>query len=289
MTWLILSIILSSFLFAGFKWFDLKNVNLLVAISGNYLACIITGLVIHGFSNTPGLKVPQAGQEQIIFTCLGLGVLFFFTFYAMAYVSAKIGVGIASASSKMSLVIPVLAGVLFFGGEFGPSKIIAFILALIAVLLMSRQAGTSQRNKQLLLPFLVFLGSGIIDTALGMVEAMDLARHLDPEKQVIYIFSGAFLSAFVFIWLTQKHLLSDFRSLAFGMALGVPNYFSILVIVKAMASKVFLFHEFFMINNTGIMVLSFLLGLVLFGEKISPAKGIGIVLAITSIYLVLYC
>jgi drug/metabolite transporter (DMT)-like permease len=288
MTWLILSIVLSSLLFACFKWFDLKKINLLAAISGNYLACIITGLIIHGFSDSDGLFPLQDGQSQIIFICLGLGVLFFFTFYAMAYVSAKIGVGIASASSKMSLVIPVLAGVLLFGGHFGAVKITALVLALTAVALMSRQPGTSQGRKQFLLPFLVFLGSGLIDTALGMVEAMDLSHHAFHESQVIYIFSGACLSAFIFIGITQKHLLSDFKSIAFGMALGIPNYFSILVIVKAMASKTFLFHEFYMINNTGIMVLSFLLGLVLFGEKINPAKGIGIALSIISMYLVLF-
>jgi hypothetical protein len=162
MTWLIASIVLSSLLFACFKWFDLKKINLLAAISGNYLGCIFTGLVMNSLSDAPGFPPSRDGQNQIIFICLGLGVLFFFTFYAMAYVSAKIGVGIASASSKMSLVIPVLAGVLLFGGDFDATKIAALILALIAVILMSRQPGTSQGKKQFVLPFLVFLGYGSV-------------------------------------------------------------------------------------------------------------------------------
>jgi hypothetical protein len=113
MIWLILCIVLSSLLFVGFKWFDIKKVNLLMAISGNYISCIITGLIVNGCSNENTVQY-HSFDMRMASICMGLGCLFFAVFYAMGYASARIGVGITSASTKMSLVIPVFYNAIAF-------------------------------------------------------------------------------------------------------------------------------------------------------------------------------
>ncbi len=285
MSILLISIILSSFLFTGFKWFDTQGIKLLPAIAGNYAACILTALVVNTWFPSGG---PVSDDPAAIWICLGMGVLFFFTFYAMAYVSAYIGVGVSGASSKMSLIIPVLTGVCLFEKTFEPRLAISVVLALSAVILMTWTRGKRMNLRDLSIAFLVFLGSGIIDTAFGLIQALKLSGNLLNQEHIIYIFIGAGCSSLLYIAWKQRVLLRDFRSIGYGFLLGIPNYFSILVIFIAMASESFVFHKFFMINNTGVMLLSFFLGLIFFREKINLARGIGIIFAILSMYLILY-
>jgi drug/metabolite transporter (DMT)-like permease len=288
MTLLLVSIVLSSLLFAGFKWFDLNGIKLLPAIMGNYIGCIVTGLIVNQFFTRASHSGNSAHEFSAIGFSMALGILFFFTFYAMAYVSAHISVGVASASSKMSLVIPVSIGMLMTTKSLDFSRILSLALALLAVILMTKPKGKQLQGQNLLLPFLVFLGSGAIDTAFGLLQTFELTDNLFDLKHIIYIFSGAFLTALLFIGLTHQSMLSDFRSMGFGFLLGIPNYFSILVIFIAMSNKALPFHEFFLLNNVGVMIFSFLLGLFLFNEKITPIKGIGLFVAVLSIYLILH-
>jgi multidrug transporter EmrE-like cation transporter len=85
----------------------------------------------------------------------------------------------------------------------------------------------------------------------------------------------------------NRHLLGDIRSLGFGILLGIPNYLSIVAMMKALGSGEFSFNTFYMVNNTAVMLLCFLLGLMLFREKLTWMRAAGLFLAILSIYLIL--
>ncbi len=287
MSALIFTVLLSALLFVCFKWFDIKKVNLLMAITGNYIGCMGTGLVF----NT--LMAEEAGLQHsfdttMIFTCLCIGTLFFSVFYAMGYASAKIGVGITSASTKMSLVLPVLFGSLVLGEALGLRNLVALLLALVAVVLMSRNNDQKLNLKSLVLPFLIFIGSGLVDTVINVLRIELEKRQLDSGTSIIILFLGAFCSAMTVILIKDRHLLKDFRSLGYGILLGIPNYLSIYFMMKALGSGEFSSNQFYMINNTSVMILCFVAGLALFGEKINLSKGIGLLLSILSIYLILY-
>ena len=76
------------------------------------------------------------------------------------------------------------------------------------------------------------------------------------------------------------------KNLIAGIILGVPNYYSILFLIKALQIKGFESSTLFTINNVGIVVVSTIVGLILFKEKFSLKNKIGILLAITGIVLV---
>ncbi|MFT5254386.1 MAG: putative membrane protein, partial [Flavobacteriales bacterium] len=67
---------------------------------------------------------------------------------------------------------------------------------------------------------------------------------------------------------------------------GVPNYYSIFFIIKALQNKNFESSTLFTINNVAIVILSTLVGLLLFKEKFSTKNKIGVALAILGIVLV---
>lgn len=280
MIYLLLSVALSASLFLFFKWFDLKNIATLPAISGNYIACIITGLIMNQGVNFEHLNT------NIIVASLLLGILFFAIFYAMAYSSSKIGVGISSAAAKLSLMIPVTFGALVLHESFGLLRIFALFLSIPAVVLMTYTKGEKWSLKTLLIPLIIFIGSGIIDTSLNILQKN--LNGTSPSSVIILIFSMALASSIVFSIFTNVNLTREYKSLSHGIILGIPNYFSVHFMMLALGSGFLSSGQFYLVNNSLVMLLSFLLAWMFFSEKINFYKMLGIVISIISIYLILF-
>ncbi len=281
MGFLLLSIVFSSFVFVIFKWFDKKNINLATAITGNYLTCIATAFVLNkGFNfNTMTLNA--------LFACLGLGILFFTVFFLMGKAAAIAGVGISSAAAKLSLIIPVLVGALLLNEPYSIGKFIGLILAILAVFLISKPNKKESQNskKGLLLLVMVFIGSGLVDTLINQIQIMFSKENIDEATGVSVIFFGALCTSLIYKLIIRQQIISDQRSLVFGLMLGVPNYFSIYCLVLALGTKIFPSNQFYLINNVSIMLLSFLGAYFFFKETINKTKITGITMAIYAIYL----
>ena len=86
------------------------------------------------------------------------------------------------------------------------------------------------------------------------------------------------------IW--SKNGISGIKNLIAGILLGVPNYFSIIFLIKSLQTRGFESSMLFTINNVGIVVLSTIFGVVLFKEHFSLKNKIGIALAIFGIIMV---
>ena len=135
---------------------------------------------------------------------------------------------------------------------------------------------------------LVFLGSGLIDTSLNFLQ-----NDFITDKSLIPLFSSTiFMTAGVIgimVLVAQKIkgvLVLEYKNVIAGIVLGIPNYFSIYFLVKALRSDLFDSSGIFTINNVGIVIISTLLGIVFFRERLSMKNWIGIILAIISIALV---
>ena len=78
----------------------------------------------------------------------------------------------------------------------------------------------------------------------------------------------------------------EYKNIIAGVVLGIPNYFSIYFLVKALRSNLLDSSGIFTINNVAIVIISTLLGIVFFKEQLSLKNWIGIILAVISIALV---
>jgi uncharacterized membrane protein len=76
------------------------------------------------------------------------------------------------------------------------------------------------------------------------------------------------------------------RSILGGIALGVPNFFSIYFLLRALQNEVLNSASVFTINNVAIVMFSTLLGILLFKEVLSTKNWVGITMAVLSILLV---
>ncbi len=281
---LILSILSSSVLLIIFKYFAKFKVNNFQAITVNY--AVAAGL---GFFLSPiSYPVQQLLTKPWTLSAIVIGCVFIGMFYLMALSSQKVGVAISSVANKMSLVIPVIAGVVLYSESLAGLKLFGVVLALTAVILVTFPKNKVEiERKYLFLPIIIFLGSGFLDTFFKYVQANQLG------EQEIGIFSSSLflISALVgLIVMVIRRLITgstlEVKSIVAGFALGIPNYFSIHFLLNALNLPNLESTVVFPVNNTGIVLLSTLLAIILFSEKLTKVNWAGILLAVISIALI---
>ncbi|WP_421809591.1 EamA family transporter [Flagellimonas sp.] len=281
---LALSILSSTLIFVVFKLFDVYKVQTLYAIITNYVVACIVGLLLYGGRVEPS-KIIEA--SWFVGPVL-LGVLFITVFNLMAKTAQVAGVSVASVATKMSLVIPVLFGVLFYQEHLSAWQIIGILLALVAVYMASlKEQHITIHKRDLILPALVFLGSGVIDTSIKYFEE----QHLTSQEIPLFssmVFGCAALTGLVFIGVksVKNPLRVNLKNILGGIALGVPNYFSIFFLIRALHSEMLESAALFTLNNVAIVMFSTLMGILMFKEKLSLKNWGGVVLAVFSIILV---
>ena len=106
---LTLSVLFSSLIFVIFKLYSVYKVQTLFAIITNYVVACLTGLFFYQ-GDTALQDIPE---KSWFWGTLVLGILFILVFNLMAATAQKVGVSVASVATKMSLVIPVIFGVVF--------------------------------------------------------------------------------------------------------------------------------------------------------------------------------
>ena len=281
---LALSVLCSSLIFVVFKLFDVYKVQTFYAIVVNYMVASITGLFFNSYTITPSELIEQPWFVGTV----ALGVLFILIFNIMARSSQVNGVGVTSVATKMSLVIPVVFAVLYYKDVLSNWQVLGIFLALIAVYLASLKAkGAKIGKNHLWLPLLVFLGSGIIDTSIKFIQD----AHLDDGQYPIFsstVFGAAASSGLIVIAYRRikNSFKVNFRNVLGGICLGVPNYFSIYFLLRALNHESLNSASVFTLNNVAIVMFSTLLGIVLFKERLNFKNWLGIVLAVLSILLV---
>ena len=283
MIFLLLSILFSTGLFVIFKYFGIYKIDVLKAIFVNYIVAFSMGF----FFAERQIPISEIYLQPWFSGALFLGALFVSIFFVMAMTAQKNGVSVTSIAGKMSVVVPVIFGIILYNESVTFLKIVGIIMALIAVYLSSVKEEKSEKKGTLLLPVLLFIGSGTIDTLLKYIQE----NHVSDED--VSIFSGSLFGiagAFAFLILVIKTLKKresfGYKNIIAGIILGVPNYYSIIFLIKALQNKNFESSTLFTINNVAIVVVSTLVGLFFFKEKFSIKNKIGVAMAVLAIILV---
>ena len=283
MIFLLLSILFSTGLFVIFKYFGIYKIDVLKAIFVNYIVAFFMGF----FFAERQIPISEIYLEPWFSGALFLGALFVSIFFVMAMTAQKNGVSVTSIAGKMSVVVPVVFGIILYNESVTFLKIVGIIMALIAVYLSSVKEEKSEKKGTLLLPILLFIGSGTIDTLLKYIQE----NYVSDED--VSIFSGSLFGiagAFAFLILVIKTLKKresfGYKNIIAGIILGVPNYYSIIFLIKALQNENFESSTLFTINNVAIVVVSTLVGLFFFKEKFSIKNKIGVAMAVLGIIIV---
>jgi len=282
MIYLVLSISFSTLILVIFKYFERFKIDTFQAIVVNYFVAFTVGFLNYGKDWTP--KVFE--QTSWMPFALVIGVLFISLFLLMGKSAQTNGIGTTSVTVKMSLVIPVIAAIYFYQEDVFVSKIIGIILALLGVFLITyKKKDVDRKPSNFLYLIILFLGSGLLDATLNYAEK-NVLTELSPALFSAIGFGIAAIigTAVTIILVTTKKIQLAARNIVGGIILGVPNFYSIYFLIMAVRAP----QDdsiTYALNNVGIVLASFVLGILVFNEKLSFKKGIGLLIAITAIIL----
>lgn len=285
MTALLLSILSSTLIFVVFKLFSRFGINTLQAIVFNYVMACFCGIIFQP-NSVDFFEIPKHAWFPF---ALVLGLLFITVFHLMALTTQRSGLSVVSVATKMSVVIPVMFGLLYYGESLGMLKALGIVLALAAVYLASvkKADGLRVKPRNMLFPILVFLGSGIIDTTIKYLEGEFVGKDDIPIFSATIYGTAAILGFGIFgLQAVRGRFRFQFKNLIGGIALGMPNYFSVYFLVQSLRSGILESSGIFTVNNVAIVMISTVLGILLFKEKLLMKNWIGIGLAILGILLI---
>lgn len=285
MIYLVLSILTASSLLIFFKLFEKYKVNAPLAIAINYLAAAVVGLFY-----LKGNILPISAHWDWISISCALGFMFSIIFNLSRYTTQKIGMGITSVAMKLGVVFPVLIGILFYGEHFTALNYLGLGLGFISIYFINKpsQNNDIQETKYIyLLPLLVWIGSGVCDSAVQLIQIKFPTPASDGSFSFLAFLSAAISSISFVIY---RRTPWDIRSILGGIALGVPNYYSIFFLVKALQEMKLQYQmdssNLFMVNNLSIVICSVAIGLLFFKEKLNRWNVLGIVLSLISLYII---
>lgn len=294
MIFLALSILCSTMIILIFRGFSTYNVNALQAIVFNYYVCLIFGIIV-----APIEQIQLLPKWDGLPLTMFLGSLFIFLFYIIAKTTQLLGVAVASVAQKLSFIVPVISGILFFQEASTLLKYLGFALAIASVILISSNknnrpkdgAGeTIQLSKKLyiLLPFIVFLGSGLCDLLINVIENKYIGEINTPAFTVV-LFVMASLTGSI-LMLTQVFrgkMQLEAKNILAGVVLGIPNYGSIFFLMQSLNRSGLDSSQVFPINNVGIILLSVLSAWIFFNERLNFKQAFGLITAIATILILL--
>ena len=279
MSFLLLAIGFSSCIFITFKIFQQFNINLIQSIIVNYIITVVCGLlsIEHSYS-----YIELLNKGWIIFA-LSVGALYVLIFFVFANSAQKAGVAITAVSSKMSLIIPAIFGLLLLKEQMNIQKVIGICLALIAFYFTFQQKSKTNL-KYLCLPLLLFIGTGTADT----LQKMSQTQFVKGDEIIFLViaFSVALIisSVVLLILMVRKHQIIQLKNIAGGIILGLLNWFSTLFFIKGLNSmEVSIFIPVF---NASIVTNAASIGYLFFNEKLRRINLVGIVIAVFSIILI---
>ncbi|EID75216.1 EamA family transporter [Imtechella halotolerans] len=284
MLFLLLSIVFSTVLFVIFKIFKHFEINILHAIIANYFTAASLGFIFAG-NTIPITSLPQ--QDWFPWSVM-LGLLFISVFNLLGITTQKSGVSVASVVSKMSLVIPVILAFILYNEQITLIKSIGIILALSAVYLTSKKENGSLDSSKTnwLFPLLLFIGAGTLDALLKYINLHFVdASEMDIFSANTFLSAGCYGVLFLLITYIRKKFTLKPKSIIAGVCLGIPNYFSLYYLLKALDIQGLESSVVFPVNNVGVVISSTLIGLIAFKETTSLRNWIGIIFAIIAILL----
>ena len=270
--YLLLAIISSASMAIIMKLVQSGKGNRYTIIFGNYLTCILIAFLM-----LPDKSIILHTQRNTLLCgCIG-GVLFVAGLVGVQSSIRVNGAILTSAFSRLGLLVPLFMSILFLGEKPELLQIAGILLVFAAMLLISGKEKTNTAITPLLL-IAVLLACGGADAMAKIFEAV--GAHDQDLLYILYVFlTAALLTLFLLLHESFKNrtrvLPLDFLA---GIAVGIPNYFSSMLLLKALIRlPAFIVYPTF---STGSILLVTLVSFLLLGER--PGKrqwaGLGLIL-----------
>jgi len=282
MLYLVLAIVFSTGVFVAMRLFERFKLDNHQALMWNYVFAAGTGFLMCKQFDTPAQLVNEPWFGLSILT----GFWFIFTYLLMTASTQRSGVTVTSLSSKLSVVLPTLAGVVLFSEKLNFVATMGIVLALVALVLVV--GGKNATNKDIkinwLLPVLIFFGTGTGDILMKLTEQQNSSDDMGFMIAFIYFIAMLFGFLVVAFDLIRSKSKWQWKNAIGGITLGVINFFSTFCVYNAM--RCFDNVVLFPVYNIGVVCLTALTGWLLFKEKLTWKNYLGLAIAILAVILI---
>jgi drug/metabolite transporter (DMT)-like permease len=279
MIYIIISILCSVTVAILLKLAKRYKINIVQAVTFNYLFAMILGIVFFK---------PKLSLFPVVLSPLTiiLGILLPLVFWLLAGSIRKIGIARTDIAQRLSLIIPIAAAYLLFNETFSILKIAGIILGFIAIIMILHKVSSAKGSvKDILYPIAVFIGYGVIDILFKKTAQLNVAPY---TTALIFIFFIAFLVSLIsisYLILVKKEKLQLVNVLC-GFILGLFNFGNILFYLKAHQALNNHPSTVFATMNMGVILGGCLVGVIIFKEKLNLFNYLGFILAISAIILI---
>jgi drug/metabolite transporter (DMT)-like permease len=291
MLYLVVGILCNIILLLILKSFQKFKVASFPAIIVNY---VVAGCISLLFTSPKSVYIEAT---HLWLPSLALGALFCSIFFLISLTIERNGVSVATVSNKMSVVIPVILAFIIYKDSPHLLKILGIIMALLSVFLVSSSSvnqtadatSSIKPNKiKALLPLAVFFGSGMIDSIVNYVQKKLVHSEIETACfSGLSFFAAALIGMIAFMFFYKDKAKLDIkRTLIAGTILGLPNYFSIYFIMKAIDANFIESSVLYPLLNVAVVLGSTLGAYLFFAEKLSFKNIAGIALSVLAIALI---
>lgn len=270
---LLIAILSSASMAVVLKIFRKQEGNRYGILLGNYLTCVILAFIMM----PKGTDSFQAGSETWLAGIIA-GFLFVAGLVGMQSSVRLNGAILTSAFSKLGLIIPLLVSIVFFAESVRLIQIPGFIMVFAAFILISFDSDASLGGETgrvyplLLILVLVFCGSA---DAMAKVYEQVGRQGSDGMYFLILFAVAACLTFGLLIYETVKNKRKmRWREFAAGILVGIPNYFSSVLLLKALTGlPASIVYPCF---SAGTLLIVTLIAIPVFKEKPGPKTWIGL-------------
>lgn len=283
---LIISILCSSLIFVIFKLFPKYGINTFQAIVFNYFTAFTCGILLFGKDWNP--KALESGNWPY-FVVLS-AVLFISLFIVMGISSQKNGVALTSIAGKMSMGLSMLFMIGLYNEPLSILKVAGILLAFLGVFLVSfAKSNDGKSSNSIWLLILLFVGSAILDVVLNYVQKFEF-QHIPASLFSAFGFglAGAIGFTILVIQLLRKSTKFELKNILAGIILGIPNYFSIYLLILSYKSTGWTDSTVLAIMNVSTVLISAVIGFIAFRENVTVQKIIGLLAAVSAIILLYF-
>ena len=287
MIYLILAILFSTGVFVAMRLFERFGLDNHQALMWNYVFASATGFIVCDKFDT----LPELVAEPWFGLSILTGFWFIFTYLLMTASTQRSGVTVTSLSSKLSVVLPTLAGVVLFSETLNLVATMGIVLALVALVLVVGGKKNNVKTKGngwivSLLPVFIFFGTGTGDILMKITEQQNTVGNLGFMIAFIY-FVALIFGIIIVVWdIARGKSRWQWKSAAGGIMLGVINYFSTFCVYNSM--RCFDNVVLFPIYNIGVVSLTAIVGWLLFKEKLTWKNYLGLGIAIIAVILITF-
>ncbi|MFK7784025.1 MAG: EamA family transporter [Crocinitomicaceae bacterium] len=278
---LLLSVLSSSLIFVIFKLFKKFGIDTFQAIVVNYFTAFTIGFTLYGQTWDPECLE----QNSWMYYAVLCSLLFIGLFLLMGKSSQLNGVASTSIAVKMSMAISLIFMIIGYGESITLLKILGILLAFLGVYLVSKPSKSkNSQTSALWMLVVLFVGSGVLDFVLSYVENTQFEFiNASLFSAIGFGLAGALGLIILSVRYIQGSAKFQFKNVLAGIILGIPNYFSIYLLLLSYKSTGWDDSTVLAITNVSVVLLSAVIGFTAFKEATSTQKIIGLVSAILAI------